>query len=560
MLVNQLDIEAISEESFNIEDSVLYASEYIKEQNKEELVIGNFEDKAWKVLYEQSASYLYFNFEPLHTYFSANTIMIDVVKCWVTFFLENRSLDTAKGHYTNLLLFIEQTNGFSKDYFDRYITYIEEEIGVKEETKSAHLFSVINFMEYYAECYFHDEFILELYRLKNKFCADSDNIRKIPSSRDVMKFSRCLEDYFETINPNSDDYIRYYPVLIWWKLTTIIPIRSGEFCNIRRNCLIHENNKVYLQLPRKKMSKKGVQIVDKILIPEEIYDLINIYMKITEPFGQTKNLLSYKAQFATSHRSATSKIFRDRYTLNVFKYILDAFYEKVLKEHFGLNVVPISDETKEDLQQIHYDIKQRLRPNDTRHLAFMNLYMQGFHPVEIARLGGHAKVSTQYGYQHHVEYWIDSEVEKAMANFNKTISAHENKKNTTDIPTLNEKLRLRAIFYCPTSDFKSPCEVGFCTDELRRCKTKTCYECTHWRIPEEDWEKAVDIINEEVRNKISNIKELHAFLNNLHKLILADKFSEINYRYSNQLTETTMEIRAEIDSIARLQLKKFQKG
>ncbi|BCC00639.1 hypothetical protein BCJMU51_2846 [Bacillus cereus] len=65
-----------------------------------------------------------------------------------------------------------------------------------------------------------------------------------------------------------------------------------------------------------------------------------------------------------------------------------------------------------------YDFKveqeYQLRPNDTRHLAFMSLMMQGYSPVEIARLGGHKTIQTQLHYSSHKEYWVDSEVFKLM--------------------------------------------------------------------------------------------------------------------------------------------------
>ncbi|BCD15390.1 hypothetical protein [Bacillus cereus] len=65
-----------------------------------------------------------------------------------------------------------------------------------------------------------------------------------------------------------------------------------------------------------------------------------------------------------------------------------------------------------------YDFKveqeYQLRPNDTRHLAFMSLMMQGYSPVEIARLGGHKTIQTQVHYSSHKEYWVDSEVFKLM--------------------------------------------------------------------------------------------------------------------------------------------------
>src|SRR5699024_12777022 len=62
-------------------------------------------------------------------------------------------------------------------------------------------------------------------------------------------------------------------------------------------------------------------------------------------------------------------------------------------------------------------VNRKIRPNDTRHFAFLNLMTQGYHPVEIARLGGHNSLNSQYHYHQHVEYWVASEVMELMLNF-----------------------------------------------------------------------------------------------------------------------------------------------
>lgn len=559
------DFDAISEDSFNYEDSVESAIEYINYQNEQKEIIGHFKSKDWKVIDENYGFYNTFSFESLYIYFGKTAFLIDVIKCWVASLLENKSLGTAVEHYRNLITFIEKTNGFNENYLDDYLVYVEEELDNKESTKKAKLYSVINFTEYY-ECHeLPNEFMAKLNSLRHKMKKEAEN-RELPSSSDVMLFSKCLEDYFYAkVTPASDDYIRYCPILIWWKLTTIIPMRSGEFCRIKRNCFSPEGDKIYFRLPRTKLSKKRIQIIDRVLIPHELHELISNYIKITERFGETKTLLSTKAQTATNKKGGFSRrTFQDRYNPNAFKYILEHFYSEVISSQYGLSVEPTPEQLKEQpdlkVETSHYDIERRLRPNDTRHLALMNLQMQGFHPVEMARLAGHARIDVQFGYYDHPEFWIDSEVEKAMKNFVFKTSVEQNVYDTTDIPTLNEKLRLRAMFKSPTSsDFKSPCEVGYCSDKERRCQATNHYECEHWRISPEQWDKAEVIINERTLEKRKTIIELHSFLKNIHKLILADKFSEIEYQHSYKLAETAKKIRAEIDSIAKLQLKRFRK-
>lgn len=566
MLAEELDLEEISEDIFNIEDSILYASEYIETQNKGNLFIGQFEDDLWRVFDDNHVSYRNFDFRPLYAYFSADESMVSVIKCWVTGFLQEYRCETACTHFKNLLDFTIRTNGIKGQYISDYITFVKEEYDAEEPTKIRKMFAVLNFLDYYPDLDITDETMIELFRFKKSLSKEKGS-RILPSSKSIMLFSKCLEEYFDTIVvPNSVEYIRYYPILIWWKLTNIIPMRIGEFCRIVRNSLIHENNKVYIQLPRAKNPKRRVQIIDKIYLSDEMVKLINRYIEITDQFGKTATLISYRAQSATNMRTAIprEKIFKNRYNISCFKWILDSLYTLLLPSAFNIAVAPLRKKGEEESQEIetmHYDINQRLRPNDTRYLAFMNLYMQGFHPVEAARMGGHVSISTQYTYQNHVEYWVDSEVEKAMKKFGMAVNGNKDTYDITDIPSLDKKLRFRAMFVAPTySDFKDQCGLGYCTDKKRRCRTETPYECEHWRIDEEKWDEVAPTIDEEIIKKRTNITGLHAFLENIHRLIMANNYTKINYQYSNQIVETTMKLRAEVELIARLKLKMFKKG
>lgn len=162
-----------------------------------------------------------------------------------------------------------------------------------------------NFFDY-ADLEIAEDYLPTLVELKGKMSRQQSNIRKLPSSQYVLSFSYYLENHFETLMKSfidkenfNKELLMVYPILIWWRLTTIIPMRGTEFSLIERDCLIidKEKNKekYYIQLPRTKQSSRRVQIMDKILIDEEMYQLIKRYIDLTNQYGKTETLISYRS-------------------------------------------------------------------------------------------------------------------------------------------------------------------------------------------------------------------------------------------------------------------------
>lgn len=227
----------------------------------------------------------------------------------------------------------------------------------------------------------------------------------MPPSQYVLSFSYYLEKHFETLlesfvdKENFDkELLMVYPLAIWWRLTTIIPMRASEFCLIERDCLSVDKDKYYLHLPRTKQNSKRVQIMDKVAIDEEMYKMIGHYIDLTNQYGKTDTLISYLSIMSV-------------------KDSVRGYIQKNTKQFNRRNLETLIPRFYRTIEQV-YDFKveqeYHLRPNDTRHIAFMSLMMQGYSPVEVARLGGHKTIQTQLHYSNHKEYWVDCEVFKLM--------------------------------------------------------------------------------------------------------------------------------------------------
>ncbi|WP_454015787.1 hypothetical protein [Bacillus sp. Marseille-Q7846] len=73
--------------------------------------------------------------------------------------------------------------------------------------------------------------------------------RDLPNFYHVLLFDEIINDFKYKIS--LPRYHKYYPVILWWTITNIIPMRPNEFLRMKYNCL-HEKNdgKTWIIIPR----------------------------------------------------------------------------------------------------------------------------------------------------------------------------------------------------------------------------------------------------------------------------------------------------------------------
>jgi hypothetical protein len=338
--------------------------------------------------------------------------------------------------------------------------------------------------------------------------------------------------------------------MIWWMLTNIIPMRASEFCLIQRDCLVPKDGATYIRLPRTKKSK-GIQVYDKVKVTSKILEIITEYLSLSEQFGETKTLISYRAILGAQKSIDNYWVFRelqkknaDFFTLNILKNLIPRFYTEILP-----------------LYEVYIERDKWVRPNDTRHIAFISLMMQGVSPIEIARLGGHSTVEAQYHYSNHVEYWIDSEVDKLMKKYAHFRSEDEH----SDEAFIPKEVTLRA-FQPGTTNAELPLKLGHCSDHDQRCETDNMdisgciFECSHWRIHPVEFIEQKQSIKALASSRKNRIHELYAFMNSLHEKILKSELTRKNPISHTQLKTTSNQIHHEVASLARFGANPFDGG
>ncbi|RDW16120.1 hypothetical protein CWR48_18210 [Oceanobacillus arenosus] len=564
-----IDLEELSAETFSLEGSVKKAKEILDVLREEDSVFDEqFEDDIWtfeRHLFKGST--VIFNFSEMEMaarfrdYWSPSSVVL--IKCWLAELLSSYYPEGIHQRWVMLIKIIEQTEFFNpakansfaeslRNYSPAVRKYLEnknqstldEMLGELKKDRSgiSTVKSIIeiafNFLTFSGIDSFHD-YNQPLINIK-KGLPKEVFARQLPSGKDVLKLDYCINRYFNK-GINTNTRLLFAPILLWWKLTNIIPMRISEFCTIERFCIppkYYRNCKISLPREKRTGNHRRVQVVDKLEITKDIYDLISEYIHHTETYGVSKTLVSYRAYKELNEYSNRnpSKKDEDYFNSNIFKSLLRKFYKDVVYGEYNETV------------------ERKVRPNDTRHFAFCSLLMQGLSPIEIARLGGHSTIEAQYHYSNHTEYFIDIEVDKLIKSFmNKDgemkgvfegneITYDDIDKKSKNFP--DKKIELLKM------------EIGWCKDELQRCESVECMLCKHWWIHPKELVKIRPVIQDKIRERKQKIVEMGNFLKNLNESFTETMVSDTDPNLYTTMETKAASIQEHLEEIARLEMLK----
>lgn len=547
-------LDLLHEEAFNIEDTIEQAKETLvnfkKECKKSEV---DFNSNHWKLYDNGSHSYR-------HVFFKEHKTLRElenkdkksyIVKCWISSLIKKGlSVKGIQNYSARINEIIETSSFFNPIKIQKTKNFIKtmSKRQINNYTRTA-----INFLDYYQEVDSTGIYTKELWEIKSQNDYEI-GIRDLPSSQDILKFSLVVDDYFQP-NMSEKDYLKYYPVYLWWNLTTIIPLRISEFCNIDRNGIRNNNGKYYIKLPRKKHNNRRIQVSDEIYIPSSLANNIIEYVELTAKYGESKTLISYKSIANQKNLNARGKLDIEIFTYRDMTHILNMFYQNIVFRKYKYQYYGEKIKTNEttSVENLTSTINRKIRLNDTRHFAFLNLITLGYHPTEIARLGGHISIYSQYHYHQHLEYWVDSEVMELMLSFNYKRNFTE-RNNSTDFDS--KKFKEKFILRPSATSTKIPLKIGYCTDPEQLCKVNECYFCESWRIEFEDYKRHAEEIHSKIMDSEQDVENLIKNLRNLYYIGIGElktpEYSETSTIFNKELTENAKQLRASLFKLANL--------
>lgn len=576
-IVEDIDIDLIEEETYDplkdveilkeklYENNILKSGEFLRGTTS-----GKFEDDLWVIDSVLQSQYSYLDFSRLKAlrFKGVNENDMLVIKYWVANKLLNSYVNSKDNHiskdavykYNNLISFITETNNFSDDFIDEEnglgIKWYFDSMNVEDQVLHSKAYAVLDFI-YSVEDYFLQRHgvVGTVYIENIRSYMKGLNIKKIPrelpKTRDILLFDHYIKKFFyndDTVE--EDDKLYFYPILLWWKITNIIPMRPSEFCfKIPRDCLIKENNDYYLKIGRIKQNanakRRLLPVLDRLKITKDIYKLIYDYINKTdiEKYGHTDTLISYRVLESlkqNDEKGGNEKINKDRFSLNILDSLLKKFYSRIIEDKYE-----------------EYSIKRMVKPGDTRHFAFTSLLLQGIAPPYIAIMGGHRCLSTLDNYTCSSSYYADSEIVKYV-----NAMLINNKNNDVDNETIMEIVSNMPP-KCPKDiNLCIPMYgVGFCMANFSEdgycCEDETfCFKCSKWwcepsiRNVKEIIEK---VKNEEIKPRRQKYEQNVEFLLDLFRNIGLEFVNGdlvVNEDDFRELKRMALNIRSDIESIA----------
>ncbi|MFC4306233.1 tyrosine-type recombinase/integrase [Cohnella boryungensis] len=525
---NQLSyLNTLSDSFFENKNSVKEAKAIIKRLKAEDIMCsGEFEDFTWAFYVDESMTTCKIDFTEIMQ-FTEITIML---KCWASERLLKILPKTLSHSYSYIPKIIYLTRSFSEDCVDALIYFLVNDL--KETMRNVVLRTLMNFIDY-SQLEHKELYLNELNDIYQKSSAIK-NTRDLPAFRDVLIFGSTLERFINEWDEH--EQLIYYPIVLWWKITNIIPMRPKEFCAIKRKCLNRKNGRYFITVPRKKQkaTMRFVEVVDILEINQDIYEMIQHYSDLTNSFGETKTLISYHAyskSINVNSRKLNLNFNPYRFHYNNLDTLLLSYHERIVNKKYGYK----------DLEQI--------RPGDTRHFAFCSMMLQGFNALSIARIGGHRSIDSQYHYQQHMNYFAESKVYHLSRLFR-----YERIKGLSSISNI-ELEHVGRNFMKDKKQFVhlKELDVGYCTDPKMSCESDLCQFCSKWWISREDFKLHESEIRNRTAIKEKNINDRISFMERLRNEMEYDLFKN-EYSLGDQecLSREAKLLQGDIVDLAKL--------
>ncbi|MEA0554876.1 hypothetical protein U1P98_09835 [Lysinibacillus irui] len=501
-------ISMFAEINYIVESSVKEAKEALVDiEGKHEFNNCNFENDKW-IFYDpilnKFLNFYYYDydltgFEKFIDYDSDN--LKTYLKCWAA-----ANIQIYSAAYFSIL------SNYIGSFFNDICKEIEKkgEIDIdglenileiySEYRKYQVIIGILNFSDY-MDRYFSNEFLLMISRVKETLSYET-NTREIPSTDFILYFHKKIMGIdYEALNDK--ELVLFLPVKIWWELSNFIPIRPTELTNLTNKSLKRKSDgRKYIEIERIK-SRRNIKkkSITKILIKDELFNLFKLYIRKARIYGKSSTIFSYRASMI---RNIKPRRNADNFVREDLVKLIDYFFNKNF--------------SKEERELFKSDI-ELFTPIITRHLAFINLKRQGFHPFEIARLGGHEDLRAQEHYFNHVKNLVDVE----MLNIFNEISLNKNlKEESIEIDKIESKLVNKIDWDIennkqPNKNIKL--EIGYCTDEEMNCPVSSCFDCKNWRITIDEIQKNQKLIQQKVIEKRSSIETVLYEMGKLYSLI-----------------------------------------
>lgn len=429
---------------------------------------------------------------------------------------------------------------------------VSEMAEITEDINTNYVYRVVDFFSMLPEDNREDELNTLLGVLTDAYDNDTDkgnNQRTLASFESYFRFNDILKRFWNE-SKNTEEKLFFFPVWFWWNLTAVIPQRPKEFIVNQRDCLKKVGNEYWIAIRRSNIKgsgkKKGYKILidfrtNEYVIPESLAKEIEWYQKATEKYldNDIHTLLIADPHYSIWERSRPRN---SRY----FTYInlntcLRYFYEKIVKERYGYRIIYDNiNSTLQDEREIDY-----IHLGDTRHLALINLILEGATPMVAMMLAGHDNPDMSSHYYSNITKLVECRTYrqyKKMLNGQTAYklsgpTAHMSVRDFTPLPDGSR---------CYSTNYKNG-DISDCHRSCGPCgELGFCGTCTYHRDKDQLFTDSKELYVNRIMNECDNLQEVVRAVRNgkgeleeITQVLMRLKDQE--YSYQQYLLETMEE-------------------
>ena len=280
----------------------------------------------------------------------------------------------------------------------------------------------------------------------------SKHPRQLADFGNYLCFDRKMKEFWEQAPAVKKR--RYFPVHLWWVLTSILPLRATEFLLLPGDCVRAEGDRFFLTVRRTKLKKNGSRhgytiakdySLHEYEIPQELADEIMTYKKaVGNSMKHDKDTL-----FLPGDKTRLGYL-----TYEQMKRLLWEFCEEVMGDaDYPINI------------------------GDTRHLAMINLILSGGSPVICRELAGHESIDISSNYYANLSTVVESAAYEAYYMGRDEISFEGGLDIKLHIP--QNAYRIKGG-YCDAENIGDG-DISECMKNYSKSgKFAECHECRHF--------------------------------------------------------------------------------
>ncbi|HIT90374.1 site-specific integrase [Psychrobacillus sp. BL-248-WT-3] len=490
---SSLNVSITEAHSFDKNDLSKYKKIFNEYKLKKVIEASSFEDMDWAIVDSiGNKRNLYFDLDMYPDLNSALKCFI-IIQISSNFTIQHIAFVQSIARKAIIL-----TEGFKEDKVDELEEYAQK---LGYSTRFRMIIYTNKFLQFIEHRYKskYDVKISSLQEMYNKN-------RDLPNYEAIVDFHYFMEEFER--NSTSFEKEKFFPIILWWKITGLIPMRPKEFCFLDYDCTLKRDSKYFLKIPRSKkkaQSYSELNVENTIRINKEIYESIEEY-KDTIPVNlKGKFLFSYEIQsrFLTSKRSYKRR--KDVFPPDILRSLLSSFYKEIAGWKTK-DFIKIIDNNKE--------VRNYITPGDTRHFSMCNLMLQGINPLSIAKMAGHVRLGTQRNYWGHIEYFVESFVYILTSKYR--VNRLE-KELSEGIFGVMDKVDESKIFSPQDFEFVQEVEHGFCRNAIfpENCPGE-CRYCEHYFFHPQDFEEGIkwlqdgsDLLEQQLTVELRSLLDLY---------------------------------------------------